>query len=485
MKILFLLYGDFTTNTAIPLNLFARELQKMGHECIFAVPDGIETVGCGESIYFTPFLMDEVLQRKGNIFSDGSRADIIHACTPRINISNFLKEYQALLPTPLVIYLEDNESWISQKFLDLKNDEFLKLTSQELTSRLPTQLSHPLDYPFLISLADLIIVAQEKLKVEVPEYVNSEEVWWGVDQDFFNPLVGKSDELAERLGLGDIDIVIVYHGGLNGFTRGPLIDLCNAIGLVNAQGISCRLIRTGNNKINFWDELDLEASRYIIELGVVEREELPSILALADMYVQPGRIDPFEDLRIPSKALEFFSMGKPVILPNVNIANLLRDWENAVILKSGSPQEIANACISLFRDPIKAKNIGLNGRLFAEESCNILRQAKKLEILYKNVIQTFDKETSRRVWDCMNDNGYFEAALLKASIVSIKYPSKSIQATRQILLWGGQLNQRLNSVSARVIEAASNFLPQIVIADKKSSSLFSKIKMKLINLFLK
>lgn len=485
MKILFLLYGDFTTNTAIPLNLFARELQKMGHECIFAVPDGIETVGCGESIYFTPFLMNEVLQKKGNVFSDGSRADIIHACTPRINISNFLKEYQALFPTPLVIYLEDNESWISQKYLDLKSDELLKLTSQELTSRLPTQLSHPFEYPFLISLADLIIVAQEKLKVEVPEYVNTEEVWWGVDQDFFNPLVGKSHEMADRLGLDDIDIVIVYHGGLNGFTRGPLIDLCNAIGLINAQGISCRLIRTGNNKINFWEELDLEASGYIYELGVVDREKLPSILALADMYVQPGRIDPFEDLRIPSKALEFFSMGKPVILPNVNIANLLKDWENAVILKSGSPLEIANACISLFRDPIKARNIGLKGRLFAEQNCNILRQGKKIEALYKNAIKTFDKETSQRVWNCVNENGYFEAALLKAGIVSIKHPSKSIQASRQMQLWGGKINQQLNSVSVRVIETATNSLPQVLIGSKKSSALFSKIKIKLINLFLK
>ena len=38
MNILFVLYGDFTSNSANPLTLYARELSRLGHKCTIAVP---------------------------------------------------------------------------------------------------------------------------------------------------------------------------------------------------------------------------------------------------------------------------------------------------------------------------------------------------------------------------------------------------------------------------------------------------------------
>ena len=36
MNILFVLYGDFTSNSAYPLALYARELHRSGHSCVVA-----------------------------------------------------------------------------------------------------------------------------------------------------------------------------------------------------------------------------------------------------------------------------------------------------------------------------------------------------------------------------------------------------------------------------------------------------------------
>jgi hypothetical protein len=44
------------------------------------------------------------------------------------------------------------------------------------------------------------------------------------------------------------------------------------------------------------------------------------LLALADLLVQPGKPDAFNDYRFPSKLPEFLSVGRPVILPDTNIA---------------------------------------------------------------------------------------------------------------------------------------------------------------------
>jgi hypothetical protein len=111
MKILFLLYGDFTTNTAGPLVLFTRELAQLGHECVIAVPHNVESAQTHDCSSFLPILYDEVLQKNGAIFSGDQRADVIHACTPRIFIFNFLQVYLSQWPSPLVIYFDLCYDW--------------------------------------------------------------------------------------------------------------------------------------------------------------------------------------------------------------------------------------------------------------------------------------------------------------------------------------------------------------------------------------
>ena len=55
------------------------------------------------------------------------------------------------------------------------------------------------------------------------------------------------------------------------------------------------------------------AAEYTQSLGFIEdRHRIADILCLADVLIQPGRPDPFNDLRFPSKLPEFFAMGKPV-----------------------------------------------------------------------------------------------------------------------------------------------------------------------------
>ena len=90
-------------------------------------------------------------------------------------------------------------------------------------------------------------------------------------------------------------------------------------------------------------------------------------MALADVFVQPGKIDPFEDLRLPGKVPEFLAMGRPVLMPDVNISHLFKDGVDAVFLRTGSAEEIALKCIDLFSDPQQAGRIGRAGRLLAEK----------------------------------------------------------------------------------------------------------------------
>jgi len=447
MNILFILYGDFTTNTAGPIALFANELKGLGHQCVIAVPSGIETVNTHEISSFQPMLYEQVIDLGGKIFENGGCADVIHACTLRIGVTNFLKNFLSRWPTPLVVYLEDNESWIAQDYLGLDGQDFKSLSESKMSALLPDALSNPYEYPYALSLADFVILIQEKLSSEVPLFTPKRVIPWGVDQELFRPDVIPSAKWKQQLLLNGKEKVIVYHGGLNGFTRQSMIDLCQAVEMINASGIDCKLIRTGVNPINFWDELSPNARQHIVEIGVVDRKELPSILALADIYVQPGRINPFEDLRLPSKVPEFLAMGRPVILPNVNIANLFDHGKNAMVLSTGEPKEIANACLAILGDEKLCYLLSKGAREFAQNNFEITNQTKKLEIAYQEAISLFDANETASSWKIYNSHGVLAAALSRANFILVCFDHSSLEVARELAKWCGKLNERLKLYS--------------------------------------
>jgi glycosyltransferase involved in cell wall biosynthesis len=397
MNILFVLYWDFRSNSANPLTLYARELHSAGHSCAIAVPSGLETADQYDQSAFRPVLFQDVLTDATSVFPDGRPADVIHACTPREVVRRFVTFYMAKCPTPLVIYLEDNERWIALHELGLQEKTLRAETDLNIACVLPDGLSHPFRYPSFIGLADAVAVIQDKLKIEVPPWVHCETVMIGVDLELFSPQPPDA-RLRKKYAVGETERVIVYHGGVDQYKRTAIETLCKAIGIINQRGYPCRLLRTGIRPLAFLDTLTAANRSKITDLGLVPKIELPGILALADVFVQPGEIDPFEDLRLPGKIPEFLGMARPVVIPDVNIAHLFTDGVNAALLRTGSAEEIANKCIDLFSDAEKADAIGQAGRLLAEQYFDVKTQARRLEQLYKAACAGFDPDLSSAIW---------------------------------------------------------------------------------------
>ena len=259
MNILFVLYGDFSCNSANPLVLYARELHLAGHSSAVAVPSKLETVSQHPNPSFRPLLYRDVLAEPESAFPDGRPADVIHAWTPREVVRNFVTSYMAIRPTPLLIYLEDNESWISSRTLGLEKETLAQQTDQNISDKLPDDRAHPFRYDSFIGLADAVAVIQDKLKVEVPPWVHCETVMPGVDLEFFSPRPGEP-LLRKQYGVAADEKVIVYHGGLNDFTRPGLETLCRAVGSINQQGHRCRLLRTGPFGLDFLEQFPPESA---------------------------------------------------------------------------------------------------------------------------------------------------------------------------------------------------------------------------------
>jgi hypothetical protein len=163
------------------------------------------------------------------------------------------------------------------------------------------------------------------------------------------------------LGLRESEKVVVFTGS-NTFVNEPeMRELYLAIELLNERGVPTRLVRTGFNSPTFLDGIPAGVKAHVLDLGFVDKAQLPKLLALADVLVQPGHPGPFNDYRLPSKLPEFLASGRPVILPPTNLAAEMKDGREALFLKSGSPAEIADLCRKIFGDAALAASLRATG----------------------------------------------------------------------------------------------------------------------------
>lgn len=383
MNILFVNYGDFTTNSLNHIGGFANTLCATGHACVVAVPQAKETITHISAARFFPATYEEVLAKPG-LFPDGQPADIIHAWTPREGVRKFVVAYQRVAPARLIVHLEDNEEFLIEAFGKRPFAELRTLLEHELPFPMVDGIAHPTRFHHLLRLADAVTYIVEPLKKFVPPGTPGHLLEPGVDAALYHP---QPPDPAQRreLGLRDDERVVTYTGSVTFANEAEMRELYAAIKLLNDRGTPTRLLRTGFTLPDFGKSLGFDPAPFVIELGFIDKARLPRLLALADVLVQPGHSGFFNDYRLPSKLPEFLAMGQPVILPLSNVGTRLTDVHDAILLRSGSPEEIADACQRIFADPGLAVTLGQNAAAFARAHFDLATNTAGLASLYTSV----------------------------------------------------------------------------------------------------
>ena len=117
MNILFVNYGDFTSNSLNHIGGFANSLCAQGHACVVAVPSGMDSLSSVSNPVFIAALYEDLLVKQA-FFPNGGEADVIHAWTPRECVRRFVIAYQkaARRSARLIVHLEDNEENLISEF---------------------------------------------------------------------------------------------------------------------------------------------------------------------------------------------------------------------------------------------------------------------------------------------------------------------------------------------------------------------------------
>ncbi len=385
MNLLFVNYGDFRTNSLNHIAGFANALCAAGHACIVVVPHGKDTISAIRDPLFIAASADELLAKPG-LFPDGKPADVIHAWTPREAVRKFVLAYQRLLATParLIIHLEDNERFLIEAYTGKSFAALCAESPHETSHWLVDGLPHPLRHENFLRIADGVTHIVDKLKEFIPAGTPAQLLPPPLDLALYAPQPADKKFRAE-LGLRADEKVVVFTGS-NTFVNEPeMRELYLAVALLNQRGVPTRLVRTGFNSPTFLDGLAVSVKAHVLDLGFVEKAQLPKLLALADVLVQPGRPGAFNDYRLPSKLPEFLASGRPVILPPTNLAAQMRDGHEALFLKTGAPAEIADLCQKIFADPKLTAELGKNGVAFARAHFDTARNTRTLADFYAAV----------------------------------------------------------------------------------------------------
>jgi O-antigen biosynthesis protein len=383
VNILFVNYGDFTTNSLNHIEGFADALTQMGCTCAVAVPENLDTVSVLRQTNFLPVLFSQALAQP-LLFPNGAGPDIVHAWTPREVARQFVVELSRLTTAHVIVHLEDNEALLTQAFTGKTELELASLTDLEWKVLGDRALSHPVRSQNFLTLADGVTYITSRLAESVPPASERHLLLPGVDLGFYRPQP-RDDQLRAELGILPFERAIVYTGSATFANQADLHILLAAIHLLNQRGERCRLIRTGLHPEVFYAGLDFDWQRFTCDLGFVEKQQLPQLLAAADVLVQPGSSDAFNDFRLPSKLPEYFASGRPTILPATNLGLLARDGDDCLLLRTGDPEEIAAACARVFRDPDLAERLAKGGRTFAEKHFDLQSNTAKLLAFYQRV----------------------------------------------------------------------------------------------------
>lgn len=385
LNLLFILPGSFASNSALHVAALANELAAAGHACAVAVPHDLATLAHHAAPAFRGLLHRDA--EAGVAFADGRGPDLIHAWTTRENVRGLTEKLRTRHGARVVVHLEDNELEILALSLGRSAAELEKLSDIELARLVPADLSHPRRGREFLAQADAVTVITDKLAGLAPPGRACHTIRPAADARWFYPRP-RPEEFRRALDLTPGETVLCYHGNVHASNAAEVRELYAAVLQLNRAGQPVTLIRTGLDAVDFLGPLAGEVAPHVLSLGqILHHRHLPPLMALADIFVQPGQADAFNDYRFPSKLPEFFALGRPVVLPRTNLGTQVRHGTDAYVLDRADAAGIAGAITELRRDRELYAKLARGAAAFAEQHFSWRRSAEALAEFYRTVVR--------------------------------------------------------------------------------------------------
>jgi glycosyltransferase involved in cell wall biosynthesis len=127
---------------------------------------------------------------------------------------------------------------------------------------------------------------------------------------------------------------------------------------------------------------ELELMEIVWFLGSKDREEIPRILAITDIFVLPSLWE-----GLPTALIEAMAAGCPVVATAVaGTPEIVNEGRTGFLVSPRDPKALAERMKLLLQDQALCKNMGQAGAKRAKEDFSIERMVREYEALYRQLI---------------------------------------------------------------------------------------------------
>lgn len=199
----------------------------------------------------------------------------------------------------------------------------------------------------------------------------------GADVELFRPLPRENPVTAEYPLQGKF---VVMYSGLLGIKHGLEIMLDAARLLRDEKEILFFLLGSGARR----EALEANARETgldnVIFAGERPLEEIPYVLAGADVCISALLPEPYLQKIISVKLFEYLACEKPVVASQEGeSARVLRESGGGIAVPPGDARAMADAILALYRDPQRRAEMGRQGREYVEQHYSRSAWAGRLE----------------------------------------------------------------------------------------------------------
>ncbi|MCB8985998.1 MAG: glycosyltransferase family 4 protein [Ardenticatenaceae bacterium] len=262
-----------------------------------------------------------------------------------------------------------------------------------MSAHISFYLGHSRSHQLVLNHAQQVTVVSEHMRQQFMPYVNDPEkiivVPNAITLKRFDPGL---DSLTIRsvLGLEPSVPVVVLVGRIDPW-KGQA-ELIQAASIVLEEHPETVFLLIGQGDPEYMEKLkqlvvDLELGEKVLFLG--HRDDIPQILAAADIATMPSYYEAFGLV-----ALESMAMAKPVIATKAGgVPEFLVDGEMGILIPPSDADALAEAIIRLLNDPDKANQMGRRGRKHVEQYYSFPQYQRRFRQLFQKSISKGKKES--------------------------------------------------------------------------------------------
>ena len=180
----------------------------------------------------------------------------------------------------------------------------------------------------------------------------------------------------------------VYVGNLAHEEITQLLEVAKGVAQ-RLPGFSLRLYGDSSKAVRaaLLQRITLAGLDGVVEVeSAVLPEEVPGVLATADVVLLPRSRGEFSDAGFPNKVGEYLASGRPVVVTAVgDIPKYLTDGVHARVVAPDRPTDFAQAVVELLRSPEAADAMGTAGRQRALELFSSVVVAERLVVFIESL----------------------------------------------------------------------------------------------------